>query len=78
MYPKGTRIEKCNTKPGEDGHPDGVQGAVVAVMYNLTDNPLQHEGHTCHGVYMIEWDDLPGIPVAVVDYRVKKIESNGT
>lgn len=60
--PVGTRVEKVNTEPG-DAHQDGDTGTVVGSI----EDPQE-------GVhYSVEWDDLPGMPVAIAGHRVRAI-----
>lgn len=78
---KGTLIEKCNSEPG-DGHKDGDKGVVVDVLQvSPEDNAeivkaaikdgAKFTGEV-HGMYCIEWDDMPGVPVYSLSYKVKE------
>ncbi|MBA7680924.1 hypothetical protein ES703_89245 [subsurface metagenome] len=28
-------------------------------------------------IYWVEWDDMPGVPVAIADYRIEPLEEAG-
>lgn len=79
-WPKGTRIEKVNSEPG-DTHKDGAEGTIVGALgpapldlraEMLAKGEIKQDAIF---IYWVVWDDLPGIPVAVVDYRIKPKES---
>jgi len=81
-WPKGTRVSKVNTEPG-DTHQDGALGTIVGALGPVTgwqraeliiilakkgvDGDVEY-------FYWVEWDDRPGIPVGIADYRIEPIE----
>ena len=81
-WPKGTRVKKVNTKPG-DTHQDGAVGTIVGAWGPLPAGQraeliieLAQKGMDgdIEYIYWVEWDDTPGIPVAITDNRVEPIE----
>jgi len=68
--PNGTLVEKCRTEPG-DTHRDGERGTVYGSMGPA---PVPGLGERCY-VYWVEWERHPGIPVAVADYRIRRVGS---
>lgn len=80
-WPKGTRVRKINTKPG-DSHEDGAPGTIVgakgpATAAQRAELILELAKHQIDGdieyIYWVEWDDTPGIPVAITDNRIEPI-----
>ena len=83
-WPKGTRVRKVNTKPG-DSHEDGAQGTIVGALgpasaaqraemiIELAKNSVDGD---IEFIYWVVWDDMPGIPVAITDNRIKPIEED--
>ena len=81
-WPKRTRVEKIRSEPG-DGHQDGALGSIVGALgpgppsaqaeliVKLARMGVEEGGEY---VYWVEWDDMPGIPVAIADYRIKPID----
>lgn len=75
---KGTRVEKTNSEPG-DTHQDGAMGTIVGALGPA--QPALRAAILAGGkmkqdvvfIYWVEWDDLPGMPVAIVDYRIKPL-----
>jgi hypothetical protein len=65
-YPKGTRVQKYNSKP-EDLHENGAKGTVVDVLGPVPDGDMQGR---CG--YFILWDDFP-LPVFIADDRVRML-----
>ncbi|MFQ5874778.1 MAG: hypothetical protein ACE5JL_13425 [Dehalococcoidia bacterium] len=65
--PNGTRVEKINSEPG-DGHPDGTTGRVIGSV--AVEDPRLPARY----VYFVEWVDLPAVPVAVGDNRIREVE----
>lgn len=63
--PNRTRIRKIIYEE-KDGHQIGAKGIVVASM-----GPILWNGKDCYG-YFVEWDDMPGIPVFVVGYKIEE------
>jgi hypothetical protein len=61
--PNGTRVRKINSKP-DDTHRDG---ALATILGSLAVPESSHIG------YFVEWDDLPGVPVAIADFRVEEV-----
>lgn len=82
QWPKGTRVRKIHTEPG-DAHLDGSLGTIVGALGPAPASPeiaeflteLAGKGIKEGGeyVYWIEWDDIPGIPVAIADYRIEPV-----
>lgn len=84
-WPKGTRVRKIHSEPG-DSHQDGALGTIVGAWGPL--NPSQRAeliielakqgiDQDIECIYWVEWDDKPGIPVAISDYRILPIEELG-
>ncbi len=85
-WPKGTRIRKVNTKPG-DSHQDGALGAIVGAWGPSTASQraeaiidLAKKGINgdVEYIYWVEWDNMPGIPVAISDNRIEPVASEGS
>lgn len=81
-WPKGTRVKKISSEPG-DTHHDGALGTIVGAWGPLTASQRAEliiklakkdatEDIEC--IYWVVWDDIPGIPVAIADYRIEPIE----
>lgn len=78
-WPRGTRVKKVCSEPG-DTHQDGALGTIVGAWGPFS--PVQRaeiiiklgisEDIEC--IYWVEWDDIPGIPVALADYRIEPLE----
>lgn len=64
-YPAGTVIAKQNSERG-DGHKDGDLGIVRA---SITEPAPTGELRT---MYFVEWDDMPGVVVGTLEYKVSK------
>ena len=84
-WPKGTRVKKVQSKPG-DGHQDGALGTIVGAWGPLGPSQraeliikLAKKGMNgdIEYFYFVEWDDIPGIPVGVADCRIEPIEELG-
>lgn len=84
-WPKGTRVRKVNTKPG-DTHQDGALGTIVGALGPLSGSQraeliiaLAKKGisQDIECMYWVEWDDIPGIPVAIADCRIEPVEELG-
>ena len=80
-WPKGTRIRKVGTKPG-DSHQNGTLGTIVGALGPITasqraeviiDLAKQGINGDIEYIYWVEWDDTPGIPVAITDCRIEPI-----
>jgi len=81
-WDKGTRIRKVGSKPG-DTHRDGALGTIVGalgpttasqraeVIINLAKQGINGD---IEYIYGVEWDDTPGIPVAITDNRLEPVE----
>lgn len=73
--PTGARVVKVNSEL-RDVHQDGALGIVVGASKV---NEEAKVGLRRRGVKQIEWvywikfDDLPEVPVAIADYRIKAI-----
>ena len=77
----GTRVEKTNSEPG-DTHRDGAMATIVGAAgpapVALRAEMLAKGKMTQDSafLYWVEWDDLPGIPVAIADYRIKPVKGD--
>ena len=80
-WPKGTRIRKVGTKLG-DSHQDGALGTIVGALGPTTasqraeviiDLAKQGINGDIEYIYWVEWDDAPGIPVAITDNRIEPV-----
>jgi len=81
-WPRGTRVKKVGSKPG-DSHQDGALGTIVGAWGPVTPSQRaeiiielakQRINGDIEYVYWVEWDDIPGIPVAITDNRIEPIE----
>lgn len=63
--PNGARIRKAVYEEN-DGHQIGAKGTVLS-----SHGPVTFEGKS-HFCYFVEWDDMPGLPVFVVEYKIEK------
>jgi len=81
-WPKGTRVGKVRSAPG-DFHPDGAQGTIVGALGPVPDDKRAEIilaaakigiNEDILFLYWVEWDDLPGVPVAITDYRLERLE----
>ena len=81
-WDKGTRIRKVGTKPS-DTHQDGALGTIVGALGPTTasqraeiiiDLAKQGINGDIEYIYWVEWDDIPGIPVAITDNRIEPVE----
>jgi len=84
-WPKGTRVKKTRSEP-DDTHQDGASGTIVGALGLGEGGPvvnaelivkLAGQGIKEGGEYMywVEWDDIPGIPVAIMDFRIEPIKA---
>ncbi len=80
-WPKGTRVRKVRSEP-RDTHQDGALGTIVGAWGPLPAidraeliPELAKKGITEDVVclYWVEWDDIPGVPVAIADYRLERM-----
>jgi hypothetical protein len=81
-WPNGTRVRKINSEP-DDTHQDGAECTIVGALGPIPDNQragmilemakMGLEGEVLF-IYWVIWDDIPGIPVAISDFRLEKIE----
>ena len=80
-WPKGTRVRKINTKPG-DSHQDGAEGTIAGASGPASPSQraeliieLAKQGinEDIEYIYWVEWDDIPGIPVAITDNRIEPV-----
>jgi len=81
-WPKGTRVKKVYSKPG-DTHQDGALGTIVGALgpatasqrveaiIDLAKNGINGD---IEYIYWVEWDDMLGIPVAITDSRIEPVE----
>lgn len=81
-WPRGTRVKKVRSKPG-DTHSDGALGTIVGALGPTTasqraeiiiDLAKQGINGDIEYIYWVEWDDIPGTPVAITDNRVEPVE----
>ncbi|GAI20971.1 unnamed protein product, partial [marine sediment metagenome] len=83
-WPKGTRVRESHSNRG-DTHQDGALGTIVGALGPFS--PVERaeiilrlaeaeknidEDVVC--IYWVEWDDFPGISVAIADYRLELAE----
>ena len=80
-WPKGTKVQKINTRPG-DTHQDGSLGAIVGAFGPITASlraeltrglAKKDTDRDIEYIYWVVWDDIPGIPVAITDNRIERI-----
>jgi len=78
-WPKGSRVRKVKSKPG-DAHKDGALGTTVGAWgpisagdraEHIIDLAKKGIDGDIECIYWVEWDDLPGIPVAIADLRLE-------
>jgi len=83
-WPRGTRVRKVGTKPG-DSHQDGALGTIVGALGPATASQraefiikLANKGINgdIEYIYWVEWDDIPVIPVAITDNRIEPVEES--
>ena len=81
-WSKGTRVKKVCSKP-DDTHQDGALGTIVGALGPTTasqraeviiDLAKQGINGDIEYIYWVEWDDIPGIPVAITDNRIEPLE----
>ena len=80
-WPKGTRVKKVQSEPG-DAHRDGALGTIVGALGPASPSQraeliieLAKKGVNgdAEYFYWVEWDDMLGIPVGIADYRIEPI-----
>jgi len=80
-WPKGTRVKKVCSRP-RDTHQDGALGIIVGALGPTTASlraeiiiDLDKEGINgdVEYIYWVEWDGMPGIPVAITDNRIEPV-----
>lgn len=80
-WDNGTRIRKVGTEPG-DTHQDGALGTIVGALGPSTasqraESIIALDKNGVDGdieyIYWVEWDDMPGIPVAITDNRIEPV-----
>ena len=81
-WPEGTRVKKVLSQPS-DTHRDGALGTIVGALGPRTASQRAEliiafdkvgiDGDIEY-LYWVEWDDLPGVPVAITDNRIEPIE----
>ena len=83
-WDKGRRVRKVGTKAG-DAHQDGALGIIVGALGPLTasqraESIIALDKNGVDGdveyIYWVEWDDNPGIPVAITDNRIEPVEDS--
>ena len=84
-WPKGTRVRKVCSQPG-DAHEDGALGTIVGALGPTSPGQraeliieLAKKGVNgdVEYFYWVEWDDMLGIPVGIADCRIEPIEELG-
>ena len=65
MRRRGTRVSKIASVPG-DTHQDGARATVVGSI-----GPVPYQDRLVTYGYFVEWDDLPGVPVAISSWRIE-------
>jgi len=66
-FPAGSRVIKV-TGEAADAHRVGSKGTVVgALCVPNTDMGIQ-------AMLWVDWDDLPGVPVAIADFKIKRLD----
>lgn len=65
-WKNGTRVAKVKDDPG-DTHTLGAPATILGSV-----GPMTVEGRKVYG-YFVEWDDCPGIPVFVADYKIAPV-----
>jgi len=64
-WPNGARVRKLTADPG-DGHEPGALGTVRGSI-----GPVEAPGYPMAFVYLLEWDDLPGLPVLCAELNIR-------
>ena len=81
-WPKETRIKKVCSRLG-DTHQDGALGTIVGALGPVTASQraeliIDLAKNGINGdveyIYWVEWDDIPGIPVAITNNRIEPVE----
>jgi hypothetical protein len=62
--PQGTRIIKVKTEQG-DVRPVGALGTAWGVVHHKQLKPL---------CYIVQWDDAPDLPTAVIDWKIARAQ----
>jgi hypothetical protein len=70
-YPNGSRVVKTASEPSDD-HGNGACATVIGSMSvnGLRPEDLPEAARNASYIYFVEWDDTPGFPVAVIDFKV--------
>jgi hypothetical protein len=63
-YPSGTRITKVKCEQG-DTRPVGAMGIAWGVVHHKEMKPL---------CYIVQWDDSPEYPTAVIDWKIERAQ----
>lgn len=74
--PNGARVMKVNSEPN-DSHQDGVMATVVGAweVNEMAKAELRRLGkRQIKWAYWVKFDDIPDIPVAIADFRIKRQE----
>ena len=81
-WAKGTRVRKIGSKPG-DAHQNGSEGVIVGALGPIPPETraeiildLAREGKSTDDVvffYWVVWDDMPGVPVMLIDSRIELV-----
>lgn len=64
-YPEGARVKKTRSQP-DDAHADGARATIV--KYLGCASPVGGVPEHC---YFVVWDDMPGLPVAIIGSRIR-------
>lgn len=68
--PKGTRIAKSAYEEN-DAHQIGDRGTVISSI-----GPMPYGGREKVYMYFVEWDDMPGVQVGIIDYKIEEINGS--
>jgi hypothetical protein len=66
--PNGTRIRKAVFEP-RDGHKIGAEGVILDSLAVPDNAPMLIPNVKV--IYAVEWDDMPGMAVHVLDYKIE-------
>jgi hypothetical protein len=66
-----SRVIKVCSRPN-DYHKDGARGMVVGA-FNLPEPKPTIDGRRIKTVYWVEFENMPGMPIEVLDFRIQKI-----
>jgi|HubBroStandDraft_1064217.scaffolds.fasta_scaffold32770_6 hypothetical protein len=67
-WPNGTIVEKCEADP-RDAHPTGARGKIIGSLGPVA----EYEGHIMVYGYFVHWDDMPGLPIMTVSWKLRPL-----